>query len=157
VEVFRLANTLYASLDGSGGLHGNGRWHHTGYRVTYAGSSRALAVLERFVHDKNSLTVPDLQMITIHIPDEMVFVQRFEQDLPKRWDTTDNDNQQATQNIGTDFLKDNVFAFLKTPSAIVPHEYNYVLNPLHPDASRITIVDAHNYQYDERYKRIIKA
>jgi hypothetical protein len=39
----------------------------------------------------------------------------------------------------------------------VSHEYNYVLNPLHPVASRITIVDARNYQYDERYKRIMKA
>ena len=157
MEVFRLANASFVSLDGQGGLYGSGRWQHKGNPVTYAGSSRALAVLERFIHDKESLNVPDLKMLTIHIPDEMQFTQCFEMDLPKGWDSIENTKQTQTQDIGTKFLKGNARAFLKVPSAIVPHEFNYVLNPLHMEANKIKVVDNHNYQYDPRFKRMIKA
>jgi|TARA_R110001583_G_scaffold187258_1_gene348396 RES domain-containing protein len=156
VEVFRLAHKNFTSLDGKGGLYGVGRWHHIGFPVIYAGGSRSLAVLERFIHDKASLTIPNLKMLTIHIPDNIEFEQHFISTLPLGWDTTANEEQQATQDIGIGFLKANTSAFLKVPSAIVPHEYNYIINPLHPEATKIDVIDTHDYQYDERYKRIIR-
>lgn len=156
MEVYRLANRHFVSLDGMGGLYGTGRWHARGSLVTYAAESRALAVLERFIHDTHALSVPNLNMLTIYIPDELSFDQIFERDLPTGWDTTESTEQNATQEIGNLFLQSNSRAFLKVPSAIVPHEYNYILNPGHPDASQIKIIDSHPYFYDERYKRIMK-
>ena len=156
MEVYRLANTSYIPLDGKGGLYGAGRWHSMGNLVTYAVSSRALAVLERFIHDADTLSVPNLQMLTIHIPDHMSFDQRFEKDLPKGWDTTENGQQQVSQSIGTAFLKKLAHPYLKVPSAIVSHEYNYILNPLHPDANEIKVISTCSYQYDPRYKKMIR-
>ena len=95
--------------------------------MSYAGSSRALAVLER-----------------------------FEKDLPKGWDTTENGQKQVSQNIGTAFLKKLAHPYLKVPSAIVSHEYNYILNPLHPDANKIKVISTCSYQYDPRYKKMIR-
>lgn len=157
MEVYRLASANFATLDGKGGLYGSGRWHHQGHPTTYAASSRALAVLERFVHDACSLSVPNLRMISIYIPDEMAFEQRFENELPKGWDTTESAAQDVSQYIGTRFLKSQSHAYLKVPSAIVPHEFNFVLNPLHFDAGQIKIIHSHAYQYDPRYKRMIRS
>lgn len=156
MEVYRLANANFVSLDGKGGIYGSGRWHYEGNLTSYAASSRALAVLERFVHDTDSMSVPNLKMVTIHIPDELAFEQIFEENLPNNWDTIESANQSATQDIGTRFLKSMMNAYLKVPSAIVPHEFNYVLNPLHPDAKQIKIIQQHSYQYDPRYKCMIK-
>lgn len=156
MEIYRLANAQFATLDGKGGMYAPGRWHHTGHCVTYAASSRALAVLERFVHDRQALHTPNMKMITIHVPDKLTFAQFFEGDLPEQWDTTLNDQQQDTQELGTSFLVKKQHAFLKVPSAIVPHEFNFILNPLHEEAQRIKIIDKHDYQYDDRYKRMIR-
>lgn len=57
-----------------------------------------------------------------------------------------------TQYIGDDFVKDNEAAVLKVPSCIVPPEYNYLINPNHPDAKRITVVSKKQLTFDKRFK-----
>ncbi|MBD0321414.1 MAG: RES family NAD+ phosphorylase, partial [Gemmatimonadetes bacterium] len=41
-------------------------------------------------------------------------------------------------------------AVLCVPSAIVPEESNYLINPLHPDSSKIKIKEVRPFQFDER-------
>jgi len=57
-----------------------------------------------------------------------------------------------TQFIGDDFVKDNEAAVLKVPSCIVPPEYNYLINPNHPDAKRITVLSQKHLTFDKRFK-----
>ena len=155
MEVFRLAVKEYATLDGIGGLYCSGRWHHEGKHVVYTASSRSLSVLERFIHE-SSMVVPSLVMLSIYIPDDLPQFSHAESTLPKGWDAVDDEQQSATQDLGDKFLSDNKYAYMKVPSAIVPHEYNYIINPRHPDSSRIKINETLPYHYDERYKRFIK-
>ena len=156
MEVFRLAVTEYSDLKGIGGLFGSGRWHKEGNLVVYAASSRSLSVLEKFIHEED-IDVPDLSMISIYIPDDMPYEQYTLHDLPENWDSIHSANLDGTQSMGTKFLIAAAYAYLKVPSAIVPHEYNYIINPAHPDVHRIKIIDKHDYRYDGRYQRFIKA
>ncbi|WP_395338289.1 RES family NAD+ phosphorylase [Ningiella sp. W23] len=154
--MFRLAVKKYCGLEGLGGLYGDGRWHTEGQPVLYTASSRSLAVLERFVHEE-SIDLPDLMMVTVHIPDDLPFDQYTSAELPLNWDTTNAGNQTDTQDIGTAFLQKGHYGYMRVPSAIIPHEYNYIINPLHHSAMRISLIEKHPYRYDSRYQRFIKS
>ena len=43
------ARTGALAFDGTGGLHGSGRWHSRGRRIVYTASSESLAKLEALV------------------------------------------------------------------------------------------------------------
>ncbi len=69
-------------------------------------------------------------------------------DLPNNWQDILSPNQ--LKKIGDDFLKQQKSLLLKAPSAIVPEEYNYLVNPLHPDASKIKLIKQQSFNFDER-------
>jgi RES domain-containing protein len=52
--------------------------------------------------------------------------------------------------LGDEFLKKRGHLLLKVPSSIVPAEYNYLLNPLHPDAIKARLVNREPFSFDER-------
>ena len=39
---------------------------------------------------------------------------------------------------------------LQVPSAVVPEEHNFLVNPLHPDFEQLTIGDPEPFEFDER-------
>ena len=47
--------------------------------------------------------------------------------------------KKETMEFGTRFLKENCHFVLKVPSAVVKNEYNFLLNPNHPDIKRCVI------------------
>ncbi|WP_394334319.1 RES family NAD+ phosphorylase [Spirosoma aerolatum] len=50
-------------------------------------------------------------------------------------------------------MSDNRFLLLKFPSAVVAGEYNILINPIHPRASEVVILDKRPYQFDPRLIR----
>ncbi len=60
------------------------------------------------------------------------------EDLPENWDA--KPPTLNTQTIGDDFVFENDAALLKVPSAIIPEEYNYLINPSHVDAKKIKVI-----------------
>jgi len=58
-----------------------------------------------------------------------------------------------TQFLGDDFVKESGAAVLKVPSCIVPQEYNYLINPNHPDSSRIKVISETAMSFDPRIKQ----
>jgi len=58
-----------------------------------------------------------------------------------------------TQYIGDDFIKQNKAAVLKVPSSIVPDEYNYLINPNHPDSKKIRVLSTQRLVFDGRFKQ----
>lgn len=44
---------------------------------------------------------------------------------------------------------------LRVPSALVPNVSNYVLNPLHPDAARLSIKSIERYPFDRRLFKVV--
>jgi len=53
-------------------------------------------------------------------------------------------------------VKGKSAAVLKVPSCIVPYEFNYLINPNHPDASKISVVSKTQLMFDPRFKQARK-
>jgi len=147
MELFRLTKEKHANLEGIGGLLFGGRWHEKGARVIYAASSRSLAILEYLVHISDPLLLPDaLVLMTIFVPDNLKISVIEESSMPANW----HENQTITRRLGTSFLKDNINLLMRVPSALVPHEYNFIINPLHRDMQFCKIDNISKFSFDQR-------
>lgn len=56
----------------------------------------------------------------------------------------------STKKIGDVWLTEGRSAVLRVPSAIVPAENNYLINPEHPDFSKIQISRPERFVFDPR-------
>ncbi len=153
MEVYRLAHASYKDLSGAGGIYGSGRWHNKGRPILYTASSRSLAALERFVHE-SAASMPKLKMLTIWVPDSLTIARYNEKQLPNDWDLLPD--SEASRNFGSSWLLTDKEAGLQVPSAIVRGEYNLIVNPLHPEAQEIRIVDEVDFYYDARLQKMIR-
>jgi RES domain-containing protein len=155
MRVFRIEREKYleTTLKGIGAALTEGfRWNSLNTYLVYTAESRALATLEISVHLDFSDDLPvDRYYVEIVIPDEIDIIELRMEDLPDNWDV--KPPSLETQYIGDDFVKDNEAAVLKVPSSIVPPEYNYLINPNHPDASKITVVSTILLTFDQRLKQ----
>ena len=132
-----------SAFSGLGGLYVSGRWHQRGNKIIYTAESLALATLEIFVHLESD-RIP-LVAIKVYI-EEKLAVEEVK-NLPLNWQETTAYPQ--LQKIGTEWLKSGRTPVLKVPSAIVPVEFNYLLNPEHPDL-QLSQISSINYQLDQR-------
>jgi len=150
VRVWRLCQARFAkeALTGEGGLHGHGRWHFQGTRVVYAAATLSLAALEFLVRIDRTSAPPDLVAIEIEIPGSVATVSWPPAELPDGWDTYPA--QVSTQRLGSAWLTSGRAAVLVVPSAIIPRENNYLLNPAHPQLSRVRIVGRTPFSFDAR-------
>lgn len=146
MHAFRVTRAARADLDGTGGLHASGRWHTRGRRIVYAAGTRALAILEMLVHTDPE-DVPDhLVLLTLDIPDEVSAEEKSETSLPAEW----RSRPTACRAIGDTWLDSLRTAVLHVPSAVAPDERNTLINPAHPDAARITILQTQPFEFDPR-------
>ena len=137
----------HLDLNGIGGLRASGRWHNAGVPIVYLAENPASALLEVCVHTAVSDIPPNFTLLEIHGPDAFPAFAEPKK-LPEDWQT----NLTATRKIGTEFLRQGRSALLRVPSAIVPHTFNFLFNPLHPDASRFRIASVATYPFDIRIK-----
>lgn len=52
--------------------------------------------------------------------------------------------------IGDEWLESKATAVLEVPSVLVPRQKNYLINPEHPLAASISIVEANPFAFDSR-------
>ena len=134
--VWRITTASRPSFDGEGARLYGGRWNHPGTSVVYAAGSLSLAALEFFVH-LDADDPPDLASIGAEIPDD-VRIQRLDESvLPAGWRASPPPTSLA--DLGAAWVREAVTAVLAMPSAIVPRETNYLLNPAHSDFNRIKV------------------
>ena len=134
-------------LDGIGGLFADGRWHAQGERAVYFGGSAAIVVLERLAHTDPDLLPNDLRLARFEFsePVSETKVEEFAA-LPANWHQDEN----ATRHIGARWRQQGSSCLLAVPSAILPEELNFVLNPEHPDALRLQLVRERPFTLDPR-------
>ena len=132
-----------SAFSGLGGLYVSGRWHQRGNKIVYTAESLALATLEIFVHLESD-RIP-LVAIKACIEDKLAVEEV--NNLPLNWQ--ESTTYPELQKIGTEWLKSGRTPVLKVPSAIVPVEFNYLLNPEHPDL-QLSPMSSMNYQLDRR-------
>ena len=66
--------------------------------------------------------------------------------LPASW----NQDENATRRIGSRWRRQGSSCLLAVPSAILPEESNFVLNPEHPDAKRLRLVRERPFTFHPR-------
>lgn len=127
-----------AAFDGEGARRYGGRWNHLGVPAVYTAAHLSLAVLEVLVHVTLSEDLPtDLVAIPADLPDDLLIEHVRVGDLPRDWRRTPA--PAALADRGTAWLSAARTAVLAVPSAVVPPETNYILNPAHPDFRRIIV------------------
>jgi RES domain-containing protein len=147
--VYRLCKEAYTKdLSGRGAEINGGRWNNKGVPVLYTACSRALAVLEVAVHIPFGIIPKDYFMTLIDVPDSISIVKIDITSLPYNWNR--NPLVKATQYLGDDFLNDITNLIIRVPSATVSGDFNYLINPRHPDFQLIKIISAEPFEFDSR-------
>jgi RES domain-containing protein len=153
LAVFRITKERYRDqvFTGLGGLYASGRWTRRGRPVVYTSHSISLAVLEYALNYKRHGWLPASILGRAVIPDEVIVEPISTSVLPDDW--RDPDPPVALREIGESWLRRAETACLKVPSAIVPEESNYLLNPRHPDFGKLTMGLAEPFHFDRRLAR----
>lgn len=145
--VHRLAASAYKDdLTGNGAKLYGGRWNSMGFPALYCTQSISLAVLEILVRTGIDILPPDYFIMKLEIPGKLVVQKIFKTKLKTGW----KNEMEYSQWIGTEFLKSNKNPVLEIPSAIIDEEFNYLLNPAHPDFKKIKIISSEKFEFDKR-------
>jgi RES domain-containing protein len=148
MEVYRITLAQYAaSLIAPGS---QGRWNGQGQFMIYTAGSRALACLENLVHRDSEGLQQLFKVAVVHIPDSVSIARIGISELPQGW--TDYSRQRHTRQLGNAWLRGLGSCVLQVPSAIIPHEYNYLLNPAHPQFGLIAITAIEDFSFDGRLR-----
>ncbi|MDZ7797290.1 MAG: RES domain-containing protein [Candidatus Marinimicrobia bacterium] len=146
--VYRLSKKKYARLSGDGAAFAGGRWNAKGTAIIYTSDSCSLAMLEKYIHLPSGILPKDLVMICIDIPDNLIKKKIELKTLPADW--KNDTGLLTTRNIGDDFIVSKSACVLQVPSAIVPGDHNYLINPDHSDFSKIKIIEIVDFPFDDR-------
>ncbi|WP_247235108.1 RES family NAD+ phosphorylase [Telluribacter sp. SYSU D00476] len=147
--LYRITRDTYAyDLMATGCLYGNGRWHRRGTRVLYTSEHVSLAKLEVLA---NSLILPKNQvLVTIEVPNDATIQLLTPNLLPQDW--WNFPYPDALADYTEEWIRAGDSWILKVPSAQSTTEYNYLLNPLHPQHNLAKVVGVEPVQFDKRLK-----
>ena len=134
--VWRIVKRTHAAsaFDGKAAQRFGGRWNSPGLRAVYASASKSLATLEIIVHLDVAHSIPRLVAFAFDLDEKLIERLPLEL-LPRHWRTLQGCS--ATRQLGDDWLTSGRSLALAVPSAIVPEEFNYVLNPSHAAFARL--------------------
>jgi RES domain-containing protein len=146
--IYRIALAEFSSnLIASGNA---ARWNSKDVKMIYTASSRSLACLENVVH-RSRFGLNQLFNVMVIDCSDLVNIKTISlNNLPDNW--TSFDQMYTTQQIGDEWIKKQGSAIMKVPSSIIEEEYNYLLNPEHPDFVKIKLVKTAPFVFDQRIK-----
>ncbi|WP_166444472.1 RES family NAD+ phosphorylase [Dyadobacter bucti] len=135
-------------LSGQGAANEGGRWNSEGVFALYTSESRALAMLELLVHVDETELPPNLFLMTIEVDDSASFFEIMDEELRDDWRQPEN---LVLKLKGDKIFQEQNFIGLKARSAVMPPEYNYVLNPLFPRFyDLVKVIHIEDYVLDNR-------
>ncbi|MEP6615426.1 MAG: RES family NAD+ phosphorylase [Ginsengibacter sp.] len=147
MTVYRIANEAYKSdISGNGAALYGARWNSTGKRMLYVSEFISLCILESLVHFDRTFIPGEQYLIYISIPDSKNIQSVDAGRIKKDW----RENAELTRWMGDQFIQANESIALKVPSAVVEQEYNFIINPLHPDFKKIKIIQTELLHLDKR-------
>lgn len=135
------------AFTGEGARLFGGRWNSPGHAVVYAAESIALAALELLVHLHDRETLYAYSVHAVHFADRHVMTVK-PRSLPAGWRRSPAPHALAA--IGDAWLADRTSVVLAVPSAVIPMETNYLVNPEHPDFSSLTTEGPLDFDFDPR-------
>ena len=115
--------------------------------MVYLAESPAAAMLERIVHLSylNGKLPRTYDLLGVEAAENLP-VLNLDPSVESEW----KQNAEITRALGDDWLAASASAMARVPSVIVPLTWSFLLNPLHPDASKVRIVSVIRERFDNR-------
>lgn len=135
------------AFSGTGARRYGGRWNSPGIPVVYTSESQSLAVLEILVHLQAPVLLEKYVLIEVGI-DEALINDLDRSRLQRNWRAEPAPVQ--LRNIGDEWVRNGSSVALRVPSALVPAENNFLLNPAHTDFEKLIIGKPVPFSFDER-------
>jgi RES domain-containing protein len=138
---------MRVAFTGEGARRFGGRWNSPGSSVVYTAQSLALAALEMLVHVDSDELLQEYVAIPVTIVTQLV-TQVDASRLPSNWRAYPA--SKATRAIGDAWISEGPLPVLQVPSAVIPAESNFLLNPAHKDFEKLRIGTARRFRFDPR-------
>jgi RES domain-containing protein len=149
MELYRIARKRYIrDLSGEGARLFGGRWNSKGVPLVYTSEHVSLAAMEVLVHTPISEIPEDLMLATIQVPDHLSIRSILKTELPEGWRSYPAVDELVT--TGTRWAEKRETLMLRVPSAVIPHDRNILINPLHKESTQVKISAVEEFSFDGR-------
>ena len=118
--------------------------------MIFTAGSLALACIEMVVNLPSPRLLEAFLRIPLYFDAELVESLPPDQ-YPRNWQH--RPISPETKAIGDRWVKQLRSLVLKVPSVVVPEEFNYLINPTHPDFAKIEIGRTVVYHLDSRFAK----
>ncbi len=152
MQVWRICRSRYAdeAFTGEGARLFGGRWNNRGTRMIYTSTSLALAAMEAFVNLEPNLHPDDLVFLEAELPDTCSIEQIVAASLPTKWRSEDSEQLRC---LGEAWIQRGKSVALRVPSAVIPTEWNVLLNPVHKEIEKLQVQPPLPFEFDVRMFR----
>jgi len=151
MRIYRIADKRHPIWDGTGAALVGGRWNSPGRPAIYGALNYACAMLETLAHAGIGRVPGTQQFVIAEVPDDNALIERHgPASLPAGWDAEDS---RVARVFGDDWLASRRTLVLVVPSVVARLEYNAVINPAHPDFSRLRVSVPAPVVWDQRLFR----
>ena len=153
MRAWRICKRKYINIafSGEGPFRYGGRWNSRGVPVVYLGGNPSISALEIVVNTDDSEDLYRIPYVLIPVDFDEALVTR-PQSLPDDWKQDPPPPSCAA--VGDEWLRSDRSAVLEVPSAVIPLERNFILNPLHKDFPQITIGKPQAFEFDSRLAKL---
>jgi RES domain-containing protein len=135
------------AFSGEGAKRFGGRWNSPGVSVVYLSEHQSLAALEIFVHLQP--LVPHDKYLAYFVEWDAGLMEEFPaKKLPPGWRASPPG--PVTMQIGDRWVREGRSVVLTLPSAVLPAERNFLLNPAHPKFRLLRLHKAVEFTFDPR-------
>lgn len=142
------AGTVEEAFSGKGSFLYGQRWNLPGHRIVYLSSHLSLAALEVIVHASTYHDLAGYRAFKVQFAADLL--NSLESDLPPNWNSIEP--TLAIQELGSRWAEAGESLLLRVPSAVVPVEYNYLLNVDHPAFEELAVDGPLPFRFDPRFK-----
>ncbi len=149
MKAWRVCAARYAAtaFSGEGAAKFPGRWNSAGRPMIYLAESRALAGMEILVHIEDVSLLSAMAWVAIPAEFGDALIGETPR-LPRDWRAIPA--AQGTRRLGDRWLESNASVVLRVPSVTIQGEFNYIVNPRHPDYARLHIGHPEPFHFDAR-------
>lgn len=149
---YRIVQVEWAAsaMTGEGARLFGGRWNPPGVPAVYLADSRALAALEIIVNAPCEVSALAWRILEVEVPDDSIEAVEANA-LPGDWQALPS--SPGARRHGGRWLQSGALAF-KLPSAVIPEEFTLLLNPLHPDFTKLRVSQPQVFRFDPRFQPI---
>jgi RES domain-containing protein len=149
VSAWRLVKRKHArsAFNGEGARRFVGRWNHPGTAVVYTAASRSLAALEMLVHLDSATLLQEYVACEVGIGESLI-TRLDASKLPRDWAA--DPPPDSVRLIGDRWVAEGSCAVMEVPSAVIPSESVFLLNPAHADFAKLRLGEPLAFRFDRR-------